>query len=99
MKSAQINRTLLMNTGDFISSKIALGGMNGKRAADFSAEKSLPCRFCGRSFQNSSKIWRGWLWRGGLLPCPQGWQILLTAEKSARINRTLLMNLHTLLLR
>ncbi|MDD6884448.1 MAG: hypothetical protein PUD50_12150, partial [Eubacteriales bacterium] len=34
--------------------------------ADFSPEKSLPCRFCGRNPQDYSKIWRGWPWAGEL---------------------------------
>ena len=42
--------------------------------ADFSPEKSLPCRFCGRNPQDSSKIWIGWPWRGSLLPRPAGCQ-------------------------
>ena len=37
----------------------------------FPEEKILPCRFCGQRPSASSKIWRGWSWRGSLLPCPQ----------------------------
>ena len=38
--------------------------------ADFSLEKSLPCRFCGRNPQDFIKIWRGWPWPGSLIPRP-----------------------------
>ena len=48
--------------------------------ADFSPEKSLPCRFCGRNPQDSSKIWIGWPWRGSLLPHPSS---LLGQAKAA----------------
>ena len=47
--------------------------------ADFSLEKSLPCRFCWNP-QDSSKIWIGWPWRGSLLPHPSS---LLGQAKAA----------------
>ena len=36
----------------------------------FSRAKTFPCSFCDRNPQDSSKNWRGWQWRGSLLPRP-----------------------------
>ena len=61
--------------------KIGRGGVYVAPAADFFAgksyfpeKKSLPCRFHDRNPKDSSEIWRGWQWRGSLLPRPPACQ-------------------------